>query len=70
MASPVVAGVAGLILATNPDFDTKQLKERLFQSAYPDRLYQDGLNNPYRPTLDGSTLVPLLGGGVVNACCY
>ena len=67
MASPIVAGVAGLILATNPNLNTAELRERLLNSALPDNLYQDGVNNTYRPRVDGGTLVPLLGGGVVNA---
>lgn len=67
MASPVVAGVAGLILATDPSLSYDELRARLLNSAIPDQLYQDGLNNAYRPRVDGAELVPLLGGGVVNA---
>lgn len=66
MASPVVAGVAGLLLVQNPDLTADQIEDRLKQTALPDLLYQDGLNNNYRPTIEGK-VVPLLGSGVVNA---
>ncbi|SMF20651.1 S8 family peptidase [Pseudobacteriovorax antillogorgiicola] len=67
MASPVVAGVAGLVLAAEPTLDYDQLRSRVLNSAVPDNLYRDGVNNAFRPRVSGQELVPLLGGGVVNA---
>ena len=67
MASPVVAGVAGLVLARNPELSYGELRSRVLASAIPDNLYRDGVNNAYRPKVGGKELVPLLGGGVVNA---
>ena len=67
MSSPVVAGIAGLILAKNPNMAYDELKQRLIGSANPEDLYRDGLNNAYRPQVDGLELVPLLGAGVVDA---
>ncbi len=67
MASPMVAGIAGLILATEPDLSFDALVSRLIQSSVPDNLYKDGVNNAYRPNIEGQQLVPLLGSGIVNA---
>ena len=67
MASPVVAGGAGLVLAANPNLDYGQLRDRVLATAVPDNLYRDGTNDAYRPRLGGGSLIPLLGGGVVNA---
>lgn len=66
MAAPVVAGVAGLLLVQNPSLTADQLEARLKDTAIPDLLYKDGINNNYRPTIKGK-VVPLLGSGVVNA---
>ncbi|MCX6128815.1 MAG: S8 family serine peptidase [Proteobacteria bacterium] len=67
MASPVVAGIAGLVLAKEPDLTADQLEQRLRDTAVPDYLYADATNNGYRPNIQGVGLVPLLGSGVVNA---
>ena len=67
MASPMVAGIAGLILANEPELGYDALVNRLIQSSVPDSLYKDGVNNAYRPNIEGQQLVPLLGSGIVNA---
>jgi len=67
MASPVVAGIAGLILAKDPSLTASQLERRLLDTAFADKLYSDAVNNGYRPTIQGLGVVPLLGSGVVNA---
>ncbi len=67
MASPVVAGVAGLVLAAQPELSAQELERRLIETADPSKLYEDGVNNSYRPKVKGAGLIPLLGGGVVNA---
>ena len=67
MASPVVAGIAGLVLSQEPNLTAQQLETRLIQTANPSKLYSDGINNAYRPNIKGAGLVPLLGSGVVNA---
>jgi hypothetical protein len=67
MAAPVVAGIAGLILAKEPNLTASQVEARLKDTAVPDELYRDGVNNGYRPAVTGGQVVPLLGSGVVNA---
>lgn len=67
MASPIVAGIAGLVLAKEPNLSASDLERRLVTSALPAKLYQDGVNNAYRPNIKGAGLVPLLGSGIVNA---
>lgn len=67
MASPVVAGIAGLVLSMSPELSAEQLEKRLIDTANPSRLYEDGVNNSYRPKVKGAGLVPLLGSGIVNA---
>ena len=66
MASPVTAGVAGLLLTAHPELSADAVADRLIDTAIPDILYQDGMNNAYRPTIKGK-VVPLLGAGIVNA---
>jgi hypothetical protein len=67
MASPMVAGIAGLVLANDPSLSAQALENRLIETANPAKLYEDGINNSYRPNVKGAGLVPLLGGGIVNA---
>ncbi len=67
MAAPVVSGIAGLVLTQEPNLTASALEARLRETAIPDALYQDGVNNGYRPNVTGAGLVPLLGSGVVNA---
>lgn len=67
MASPVVAGIAGLVLAKEPNLSAADLERRLVGTALPDKLYLDGVNNAYRPNIKGAGIVPLLGSGIVNA---
>ncbi len=67
MSSPVVAGIAGLVLAAEPNISYGELRDRVLNSASPEPLYSDGVNNAYRPQIGGQQLVPLLGRGVVNA---
>ena len=63
-SSPVVAGVAALVLSQEPTLSGKQLRERLLQSADGNTLYND--NPDYLLVDDGQTF-PLLGSGIVNA---
>ena len=63
VAAPVVAGVAGLILASNPDMSAKNLKKRILESADGEALYRA---NPEYIVDVGGERVPLLGSGVVN----
>ena len=68
MASPVVAGVAGLVLANEPELNINQLRDRLIGAAVPNKLYAKGVNASYYPTLDSSTIpIPLLGAGIIDA---
>jgi hypothetical protein len=67
MASPVVAGVAGLLLAVEPDLAYNELRARIINSGKLTSLYQDGVNDAYRPTIANQQLIPLLGSGVVNS---
>ncbi len=67
MASPVVAGIAGLVLASEPNLTASQLEARLLQTASVAELYQDSSNAPYRPTISGVGAIPLLGSGIINA---
>ncbi|RYZ58925.1 MAG: hypothetical protein EOP07_05560 [Proteobacteria bacterium] len=67
MASPMVAGIAGLVLSQEPNLTASQLEARLIETSNPSKLYSDGINNAYRPDIKGAGLVPLLGSGVVNA---
>lgn len=67
MASPVVAGVAGLALSLEPNLSFSALKERLLKAAEATNIYRGGVNDEYRPIVDGNQSVPLLGSGVVNA---
>jgi subtilisin family serine protease len=67
MSAPVVSGVAGLVLAAEPNLSASELEDRLLRTSIPDKLYADGINDDYRPVEDGIGLVPLLGSGVVNA---
>lgn len=67
MSSPVVAGIAGLILSKDPTLTAAEVERRLLDTAQPDKLYSDSVNNGYRPNIKGMGLVPLLGSGVVNA---
>ena len=67
-ATPVVAGVAGLILAIEPGIDFNALRSRLLTTADP-AIYSDTdqLNN-YSPKIAGETVRrPLLGSGIVDA---
>lgn len=72
MASPIVAGVAGLIVARWPGIGFDELKSALVVSADP-RFYrsdfEEGFNfNYYYPKIEGEEIrQPLLGSGLVNA---
>ncbi|MEI8027297.1 MAG: S8 family serine peptidase [Pseudomonadota bacterium] len=71
MATPVVAGVAGLILALNPSMDAKTLRNRLIQTANP-YIYanevEGGYNSTYYyPKVSTGERIPLLGSGIVDA---
>ena len=71
MASPVVAGVAGLVLALNPSMDAKTLRERLIRTADP-TIYNDQVSGVYngtyyRPKVSTGESIQLLGSGIVDA---
>ncbi len=66
MAAPVVAGIAGLILASEPNISHKDLRRRILRTANPD-LYKDSVNAYYFPRISGQTeSIPLLGTGMVD----
>ena len=67
MASPVVAGVAGLLLAAEPSLTIDELRSRLLLTANPDIYFEDE-NIVYIPKVKGEpNPIPLLGTGLVNA---
>ena len=72
MASPVVAGVAGLVLAVHPERGWSALRQTLLDTADP-RLYDasvnSGLNfNYYYAKIQGDRVRrPLLGAGIIDA---
>lgn len=73
MASPVVAGSAGLLLAAYPNLNFNQLRERILKTASAARLYGSdteggAINNQYYyPKVAGEEARrPLLGGGLVD----
>jgi hypothetical protein len=65
MASPVVAGIAGLLLLQNPKISTNSLRDILIGGSDP-FIYSAERNQPYIQLVKG-VHVPLLGTGVVNA---
>jgi subtilisin family serine protease len=74
MASPVVAGSAGLLLAAYPKLSFLELRDRIIKGASAARLYgsdADGgsINSQYYyPKIAGEfARRPLLGGGLVDA---
>lgn len=67
ISSPVVAGVAGLILAAEPNLSFAELRNRLLNTATPE-VYEYPENKPYNPTVEGEPRpVALLGSGIVDA---
>lgn len=64
-SAPLVAGVAGLVLAANPDMSVKELRKRLMDTAKKD-FYSKRGNRIYQDHHDGENLY-YLGSGVVNA---
>jgi subtilisin family serine protease len=72
MASPVVAGIAGLVVASKPNISFTELRQRLLRSGDPKIYGQDfmqGFNyNFYYVKIPGETIRrPLLGTGLVDA---
>jgi len=72
MATPMVAGIAGLVLARHPSMGYDELRGVLTQSADPKFYgseFEEGYNYTYYyPKLEGeSARIPLLGLGLVNA---
>ncbi len=72
MASPVVSGVAGLILAMEPDIPFNDLRNRIIVTANPEFYraeFDEGRHAAfYHPKVKGSDIgIPLLGSGVVDA---
>lgn len=67
MASPVVAGVAGLLLASEPNLSVDDIVSRLTSTADP-IIYSLPENSLYYPRIEGEpNPIPLLGSGIVNA---
>lgn len=73
MAAPMVSGVAGLIVARDPEMRSEDLRSHILKSADPSfysRKYDpEGFNERYYdPSFDnGRERQPLLGVGVLNA---
>ncbi len=74
MASPVVAGAAGLLLAAYPNLSFLELRERILKGANAAMLYGSEVEGGdlnaqyYYPKIAGETARrPLLGGGLVDA---
>jgi subtilisin family serine protease len=72
MATPMVAGIAGLLIARYPDISFDDLRGALLQTADPSFYghdFEDGFNYRYYYPLVGRdhTRTPLLGYGVLNA---
>ncbi len=70
MASPIVAGVLGLMLTINPDLSYQDLREGILNSSdhsFYRADFADGYNyRNYYPVIDGQN-VPLLGLGILDA---
>ena len=67
MAAPIVSGIAGLIVAANPNINISDLRDRLVSTARTD-IYDQSGNQAYFPTLkDTGQRIRLLGSGVVDA---
>ncbi|MBF0442220.1 MAG: S8 family serine peptidase [Oligoflexales bacterium] len=64
MAAPMVSGVAGLVLSTDPGIKASELKERLVKSADAKGLYE---SNPQFVTNYKERSIMLLGSGILNA---
>lgn len=67
-ATPVVSGVAGLVLALYPGLSFEELRGRIVSTADP-ALYSDEVQlNNYSPKISGESIRrPLLGSGLVDA---
>ncbi|MEZ4742184.1 MAG: S8 family serine peptidase [Bdellovibrionota bacterium] len=65
MAAPMVSGVAGLILATNPNLTAERLKQILITTA-DSSIYNNETNDQYYYPQTFEARVPLLGSGTVN----
>jgi subtilisin family serine protease len=70
MAAPIVAGVAGLVLAYDPGRSWKDLRRSIVDMADP-RIYDPTLSNNYnyyyQKQTGESIRRPLLGSGIVDA---
>jgi hypothetical protein len=73
MASPVVAGAAGLLLAALPDLSFSELRDRIILSSNANSLYGTDTegslvnNQYYYPKVAGEAVRrPLLGNGLLN----
>ncbi len=72
MATPVVAGIAGLLLAKEPDITLTNFKNAILQSANPNIYDQDTANGInfqyyYRKLPSDYIKTPLLGYGIIDA---
>ena len=75
MASPVIAGAAGLLLSAFPSLTYGELRDRLLNTASASRLYGSELDSDggainlqyYYPKVSGESVRrPLLGGGLLD----
>ena len=67
MSTPVVTGVAALMLVQQPELSLSELRTILIGSSDAS-LYQASGNQPYIQQVQGSSNpIPLLGSGIVNA---
>lgn len=68
MATPIVAGIAGLLLLQEPDLSVPALRDRLLLTSDPTLYTEVDDNIYYYPRVLGEpNPVPLLGTGIVNA---
>lgn len=66
MASPVVAGIAGLLAIINEEMSISEMRRRILHGADP-TLYENEINSHYLPDIRDEGRIPLLGSGTVNA---
>ncbi len=67
MAAPVVAGIAGLLIAAEPNISVSAIQDRIVTSSDPS-IYQDEVNTEYLIDIPKENIsVPLLGSGMINA---
>ena len=65
MSAPLVAGIAGLVLAIRPGLSADQLKNIIVQTSNRSAIYS--VNKDYRIVSQDGSKITLLGDGLVNA---